>query len=255
MSKKTIMITGASSGIGEACAFVFATGAYRLILTGRREKRLAELKTQLESRHQTPVMPLPMDVRNQQSVERAIGTLNGPWKDIDILVNNAGLALGLSGIEEGNTSDWDQMIDTNLKGLLYVSKAVIPLMMARQSGHIIHIGSIAGRETYPKGNVYCATKHAVASLARGMRMDLLPYGIKVTEISPGATETEFSLVRFSGDKEKADKVYDGFTPLRGEDVALAVRFAATLPPHVNVHDMLLMPSAQASATVIRRHPS
>lgn len=252
MSKKTIMITGAGSGIGKACALAFATGEYRLLLTGRREKRLAELKTQVESRHRAPVKILPMDVRDRQTVETAIATLSAPWKDIDILVNNAGLALGLSSIEEGNANDWDQMIDTNLKGLLYVSKAVIPGMMARKSGHIIHIGSIAGRESYPRGNVYCATKHAVASLARGMRMDLLPHGIKVTEISPGATETEFSLVRFGGDKEKADKVYEGFTPLRGEDVALAVRFAATLPPHVNVHDMLLMPTAQASATLIQR---
>jgi NADP-dependent 3-hydroxy acid dehydrogenase YdfG len=250
--KKTILITGATSGIGEATARLFAAKGQRLILTGRRGERLGPLKEALEKHPGCKVHALEMDVRDRQRVEQAIRKLPEDWKEIDVLVNNAGLALGLSGIDEGQPEHWEQMIDTNIKGLLWVSRAVMPGMKFRRRGHIINIGSIAGRETYPNGNVYCATKHAVASLTRAMRMDLLPFGIKVSQVSPGAVETEFSLVRFQGDRERASQVYKGFEPLRGEDVAHAVGFVADLPAHVNVDDLLIMPTAQASAGLIHR---
>jgi 3-hydroxy acid dehydrogenase/malonic semialdehyde reductase len=191
-----------------------------------------------------------MDVTDRESVERVINGLPDEWKSIDILVNNAGLAVGLDPIQHGNPDDWEQMIDTNLKGLLYVSKAVLPLMIARQKGHIINIGSIAGKEVYPKGNVYCATKHAVDALTKSMRIDLLGNGIKVTQIAPGLVETEFSLVRFKGDEERASKVYQGYKPLEGKDIAEIAFFITTLPDHVCVNDILMTPLAQANSTIV-----
>ncbi len=252
---KTIFITGASSGIGEACAEKFASTKNQLIICGRREEKIHALRKRLETQYGIAVLGLILDVRDKEAVHNAIKKLPYHWKKVDVLINNAGLAKGLSGIDQGNSVDWEQMIDTNIKGLLYVSQAVIPLMKKNNSGHIINIGSIAGVETYPKGNVYCATKHAVASLTRGMRMDLLPQGIKVSQVSPGATETEFSIVRFDGDKQKAKDVYKGYKPLTAMDVAEVIYFVASLPPHVNVNDLLLMPTAQASATVFHKNNS
>ncbi len=251
MSKIT-MITGATSGIGKACAIQFASLGHKLIITGRRLERLEALKDELEKDYAVPVLILHFDVREAKAVNRAIGSLSDYWSDIDILVNNAGLALGLDSIDEGSLADWEQMIDTNVKGLLFVTRAVAPGMKKRGRGHIINIGSIAGREVYPKGNVYCATKHAVDALSQGMRIDLLEAGIKVTQISPGAVETEFSQVRFHGDRERASSVYKGFKPLTGNDVAEVVAFAASLPEHVNINDLLLMPTAQASATIFNK---
>ncbi len=249
---KTVFITGATSGIGEACARVFASGGNRLIISGRRRDRLSALSRELLQSDQCQVLPLELDVRNRDLVHQAIESLPEEWKNIHLLINNAGLALGLSPLSEGDQDQWDQMIDTNIKGLLYISRAVIPLMKKQLSGHIINIGSIAGRETYPNGNVYCATKHAVDALSKGMRMDLLPLGIRVSQVSPGAVETEFSMVRFGGDSERAKNVYRGFRPLTAEDVARVVHYVAGLPEHMNIDDVLLMPSAQASATIIRR---
>jgi len=249
---KTIVISGATSGIGASCAHVFAKENYRLILCGRRQDRLNKLVETLTNQYGPHFMALCFDVRNHEGVYNAIQSLPKEWKNIDILINNAGLARGLSTIQEGNTGYWDQMIDTNIKGLLYLTRAIVPGMVERQSGHIINIGSIAGREAYPNGNVYCATKAAVDSLSKSMRIDLLPHGIKVTQIAPGAAETEFSMVRFDGDAEKAANVYKGFQPLTPDDVADAVRYVATLPAHVNVNDMLLMPTAQASAGIFNK---
>lgn len=249
---KTTMITGASSGIGKACARQFAAMAHKLILTGRRLERLEALKDELEKEFDVPVLILHFDVREHKAVEQAIGGLSDYWSEIDILVNNAGLALGLDTIDEGSLADWEQMIDTNIKGLLYVTRAVAPGMKKRGHGHIINIGSVAGREVYPKGNVYCATKYAVDALTKGMRIDLVGAGIKVTQISPGAVETEFSQVRFHGDQERASNVYKGYQPLSGKDVAHVVAFAASLPEHVNINDLLLMPTAQAAATIFNK---
>ncbi len=251
MSKIT-MITGATSGIGKACAQQFAAIGHKLIITGRRLERLEALKDELEKEFDVPVLILHFDVREPKAVEQAIGSLSDYWCNIDILVNNAGLALGFDTIDEGSLADWEQMIDTNVKGLLYVTHAVAPGMKKRGHGHIINIGSIAGREVYPKGNVYCATKYAVDALSKGMRIDLLEAGIKVTQISPGAVETEFSQVRFHGDQQRASNVYKGFQPLSGKDVAHVVIFAASLPEHVNINDLLLMPTAQASATIFNK---
>lgn len=252
MASKTVFITGATSGIGYACAEKFAQAGHQLILAGRREDRLLALRKKLEEEHKIATHVMKLDVTKKEDVYQVIRKMPYHWKNIDILINNAGLALGLSGIDEGSDDDWEQMIDTNLKGLLYVSKAVIPIMKERGGGHIINIGSIAGVETYPKGNVYCATKHAVSALTKGMRMDLLPFGIKVSQVSPGATETEFSVVRFHGDEAKARNVYKGYRPLTGEDVAEVIFFVATLPKHVNVNDLLVMPTAQASATLFNK---
>ncbi len=252
MGSKTIFVTGATSGIGAACAEKFAASGHQLIVSGRRADRLQSICKRLEKEYKIATLGVVMDVRNRDQVEQAINKMPYHWKKVDVLINNAGLALGLSGIDGGNMDEWEQMIDTNLKGLLYVSRAVIPLMKAIGKGHIINIGSIAGVETYPKGNVYCATKHAVASLTKGMRMDLLPYGIKVSQVSPGATETEFSLVRFNGDEQRAKEVYKGYKPLSGADVAEVIHFVASLPEHVNVNDLLLMPTAQASAAVFHK---
>lgn len=240
------MITGASSGIGKACAAMLARNGYDLIVTGRRKERLENLANKLENNN-VSVKILTFDVRNRKEAQDAMDSLPGEWKKTDLLINNAGLAAGADPIQEGDWDDWEQMIDTNLKGLLTVSQLVIPGMIRQKSGHIINVSSIAGSEVYANGNVYCASKHAVHALTKGMRIDLLAHNIKVGSISPGMVETEFSIVRYHGDQEKADKVYEGLTPLYANDVADAVEFMVTRPAHVNVNDMLLMPTAQASA--------
>lgn len=247
-----VFITGATSGIGEACAELFAARNYGLILNGRREERLRALADRLSAAHSASSFLLPFDVRDKRQTEAAIENLPPAWKHIDVLINNAGLALGFSPFQEGEIADWETMIDTNLKGLLYVSRAVAPLMAAAKRGHIINIGSIAGKEPYPNGNVYCATKHAVDSLSRGMRMDLLSHRVKVTTINPGAVETEFSVIRFKGNEERAGSVYEGFDPLTARDIAEAVYFAASRPAHVNIDDMTVMPAAQAGAAMFNR---
>jgi len=245
--KKTIFVTGATSGFGKSIAKKFAGNGHDLIITGRRKNLLEELAKELVIAHGAEVLPLFFDVRNQEEVEKAVGSLAGKWREIDVLVNNAGLAVGLNPVQEGVVDDWERMIDTNVKGLLYMTRAVSPLMVARKMGHIINIGSIAGKEVYPMGNVYCGTKFAVDAITKGTRIDLLPYNIKVTQIAPGAANTEFSLVRFKGDKDRADNVYKGFTPLSAGDIADAVYYVTTLPAHVNINDMVLMPTAQASS--------
>jgi len=249
---KTILITGASSGIGEACAHVFAKNKCRVILTARRVEKLDAVKQTLVKEYNAEVLNLIFDVRNRTEVENALNTLPEDWKNIDVLINNAGLSLGLDPMQNGNVDDWETMIDTNVKGLLYVSKVVSNIMIKNGYGHIINIGSIAGKESYLNGNVYCSTKAAVDSLTRSMRIDLLPHGIKVTGIHPGAVETEFSIVRFKGDVERANNVYKGFEPLHPEDIADVIYFSATRPAHVNINDMLVMPTAQANASTFNK---
>lgn len=249
--KKNILITGATSGIGEAAARIFAANKYNLIITGRRQERLEKLAEELRKQN-IEVLTLCFDVRKSSEVEKSISSLQGNWKNIDVLINNAGLASGLGPIQNGELDDWEKMIDTNIKGLLYVTRAVTPLMIARNIGHIINIASLAGKDVYPNGNVYCATKHAVDALSRSMRIDLLPHGIKVTNIAPGLVETEFSVVRFHGDKERADNVYKGFQPLTAEDIADAIWYAASRPAHFCVNDMVLTPLAQANAYVVNK---
>ncbi len=250
--RKIALITGASAGIGKAAAQKLAENKYNIIVTGRRLKPLEELKNELGIKHKSDVHILNFDIRNQEETANAIDSLPEAWKKIDILINNAGLSVGLNTIQEGELEDWERMIDTNIKGLLYISNKVIPLMIARNSGHIVNITSIAGKEVYEKGNVYCATKSAVDAITKGMRIDLLKHNIKVTSIAPGMVETEFSLVRFKGDKDRADDVYKGLIPLSGEDVADAILFVVTRPAHVNINDMLIMPTSQASATYVNR---
>jgi NADP-dependent 3-hydroxy acid dehydrogenase YdfG len=245
-------ITGASAGIGEATANTLAREGYHLILNARRADRLEALKTRLEKDHGINVRLCVFDVRSREEVAKAIAALPEEWKKIDVLVNNAGLASGLAPIDEGNMDDWDLMIDTNIKGLLYVTRHIIPLMIARHTGHIVNIGSIAGKETYANGNVYCSTKHAVDALNKSMRIDLLKHEIKVTGIHPGAVETEFSIVRFKGDTERARKVYEGFESLVAADVAEAILFAVSRPRHVNINELTIMPLAQAQAGAIQR---
>jgi NADP-dependent 3-hydroxy acid dehydrogenase YdfG len=253
MAQKIALITGASSGFGKACAQLFAKNGYDLILTGRRTERLEELASDLESMYDTKIKSLSFDIRNLDATERALFTIPEDWrKNITVLVNNAGLAAGRGPIYEGSIDDWEQMIDTNIKGLLYVTRIVSPWLVAQKKGHIINIGSIAGKEAYSGGNVYCATKFAVDALSKSMRIDLIETGVKVTNIAPGAAETEFSLVRFKGDADAAKKVYDGLIPLSADDVAEAVYFAATRPEHVNINDIVIVPSAQANATVFDR---
>ena len=246
--KMIVMITGATSGIGLACAKKFAANGNNLILTGRRLDRLNDISSQLKDKYSIKVQVLNFDVRNKEEVFASLLSLEDEWKNIDILINNAGLAVGLGTIQEGEIDDWERMIDTNVKGLLYVTRAVLPGMIARKSGHVINIGSIAGREVYPNGNVYCSTKFAVDALTKAIRIDTVHSGIKVSQIAPGAVETEFSIVRFKGDKEKAGSVYKGFEPLHPEDIADSVYYVTTMPPHVNINDLLIMPTAQASAT-------
>ena len=249
--QKIALITGATAGIGEAVALTFAENGINVIITGRREERLSALKSKLETKN-VQVLALCFDVRNEAQVKNALENLSDEWKNIDILINNAGLAAGLSTLQEGDIDDWNRMIDTNIKGLLYVTRHVSPGMIERKRGHIINIGSIAGKEVYPYGNVYCSTKYAVNALTKGMRIDMLPHNIRVTQICPGAVETEFSIVRFGGDKARADKVYEGFEALVAADVADCVWFAASRPEHVNISDLVVMPSAQAMVTMIRR---
>lgn len=243
--KKTIMITGATAGFGMATAILFAKKGYNIIITGRRKERLDKLEKELHSFKNIEVLSLNFDVRNRDEVESVIASLPKEWKNIDILVNNAGLAAGMGHIDAGNIDDWDTMIDTNIKGLLYVTRAVSPLMVARNSGHIFNISSIAGKEEYENGNVYCASKHAVDSLSRSMRIDLLRNNIKVTNIAPGMADTEFSLVRFKGDKEKAGSVYKGIAALTGDDIADAIYYCASLPAHVCINDLVITPTQQA----------
>jgi 3-hydroxy acid dehydrogenase/malonic semialdehyde reductase len=248
----TVLITGASSGIGEACAEAFAAEGARLILVARRRERLEALSTRLEKTHDTAVHVIDLDVRRREAVNAAIESLPEEWGTIDALINNAGLSRGLDRLHEGAPDDWEEMIDTNIKGLLWVDRAVTPGMVRRGRGDIIHIGSIAGRQTYPRGNVYCATKHAVRALTEGLRLDLSGTGVRVTSIDPGLVATEFSAVRFRGDHDRAESVHRGMTPLTARDVAQAVLFATTRPPHVTVGDLLLLPTDQASATQVQR---
>lgn len=248
---KIALITGATAGIGEACAHLFAEKKFDLILTGRRTDRLNALSTKLSADFGIRVKTLTMDVQIKDEVAK-LETLSDDWKKVDVLINNAGLSQGLDPINEGSTKDWDIMIDTNIKGLLYVTKLVSNWMIKNGKGHIVNLGSIAGKETYLNGNVYCATKHAVDSLNKAMRIDLLPHKIKVTAIHPGAVETEFSEVRFHGDKERAKKVYEGFEPLHAQDIAETIWFVVSRPPHVNINDLLVMPTAQANSSHLLR---
>lgn len=248
---KIALITGATAGIGEACAHLFAEKKFDLILTGRRTDRLNALSTKLSADFGIRVKTLTMDVQIKDEVAK-LETLSDDWKKVDVLINNAGLSQGLDPINEGSTKDWDIMIDTNIKGLLYVTKLVSNWMIKNGKGHIVNLGSIAGKETYLNGNVYCATKHAVDSLNKAMRIDLLPHKIKVTAIHPGAVETEFSEVRFHGDKERAKKVYEGFEPLHAQEIAETIWFVVSRPPHVNINDLLVMPTAQANSSHLLR---
>ena len=247
---KIALVTGATSGIGKATAQILAKNNYKIILCGRREDRLLELKKELSAF--TEVYTLSFDVRDKKAVFDSINSLPEAFSKIDVLINNAGNAHGLDSIQNGDLDDWDAMIDINVKGLLYVSKAIIPKMIAQKSGHIINIGSIAGKEVYPNGNVYCASKHAVDALNQAMRIDLNPFGIRVGGIHPGAVETEFSEVRFKGDSERAANVYKGFDPLRAEDIADIIHFVVSRPYHVNIADLIVLPTAQASATVMNK---
>ena len=249
---KTALITGATSGIGRAVADIFAENKYNLIVTGRRSERLQELKAALERQHSISVLALCFDVRDNDEVVRNIESLPVEWRNIDVLVNNAGLAVGLNHIQDGVLDDWERMIDTNIKGLLYVTRAVSPLMIARNSGHIVNICSVAGKEVYENGNVYCATKHAVDALSKAMRIDMLGHNIKVTNICPGAVETEFSIVRFKGDTQRAAGTYKGIEPLTGRDIAECIYFAVSLPKHVCINDMMIMPAAQADSRTFNR---
>jgi NADP-dependent 3-hydroxy acid dehydrogenase YdfG len=248
---KLALITGATSGIGEATAKILAANKFDIIITGRRRERLDKLKLLLESEYAIEVQVLCFDIRKKEEVDKAFDLIERS-SEIEILINNAGLASGLSPIQDGDLEDWEKMIDTNIKGLLYISRKMMPFMIQNKKGHIVNIGSIAGRQVYPNGNVYCASKYAVDAITQSMRTDLLPYGIKVSQIAPGAVETEFSVVRFHGDGAKANSVYVGFEPLIADDIADAILYVVTRPPHVNINDMLIMPSAQASAFAIHR---
>ena len=249
---KTILVTGATAGFGKAIALKYAQNGNRVIITGRRRERLDELQQQIEQEFNTPVLALCFDVRENAEVEKALNSLPTDWQNIDILVNNAGLAAGLGPIQDGHLDHWERMIDTNIKGLLYVSKVVCNMMITQKSGHIVNISSIAGKEVYPNGNVYCATKHAVEALTKGMRIDLHPHGIKVSSVAPGMAETEFSIVRYDGDTERAAKVYENVDPLTAVDIAESVYFITESPAHVYIQDIVLTPTAQANATTVIR---
>lgn len=252
LKDKIVLITGASSGIGKACAKRFAMQGAHLLICARRLDVLQDLAMQLQQQYACKVHAFALDVSSRKAVSEALAALPPPLQAIDVLINNAGLAAGLEFLQAGNIDDWEEMIDTNVKGLLYVTRAVLPGMLERHKGHVINLGSIAGHEVYPKGVVYCATKHAVNALSRGLRMDVLGSNIRVTSIDPGAVETEFSLVRFKGDRERAKAVYSGMKPLSPEDVADAILYCASCPPHVNVSELILMPTAQAAATMTFR---
>jgi NADP-dependent 3-hydroxy acid dehydrogenase YdfG len=249
---KTVFITGATSGIGLATAKRFAEdGNYNLVVCGRREERLDSLVKELKTK--VKITSLSFDVRDQKAIKKSLSSLSEEFKNIDILINNAGNAHGLDYIQEGNTDDWEAMMDINVKGLLYVSQPIIQQMVKHQSGHIINIGSTAGKEVYPKGNVYCASKHAVDALNQSMRLDLNEYGIRVGAVNPGLVETEFSNVRFKGDKERASNVYKGFQALKPEDIADIIHFCVTRPYHVNIADLVVLPTAQASSTMVKKN--
>lgn len=250
--KKIALITGATSGIGRATAKALADCDYNLIITGRRRERLEDLKNELKKQCQVEVLTRCFDIRDRHAVTSALCDMPETWRAVDVLVNNAGLAVGLNHIQDGEIDDWERMIDTNVKGLLYVTRTIAPWMVARHSGHIVNLCSIAGKEVYENGNVYCATKHAIDALSKAMRMDMLPHGVKVTNICPGAVETEFSIVRFKGDKTRADKTYEGIEPLTGEDIANIIRFAVTVPDHVCLNDIVITPKAQANASMFYR---
>lgn len=250
---KTILVTGATAGFGRAIALKYAQNGHKVIITGRRKERLDELKQQIAQDYGTPVLPLCFDVRENTEVEKALQALPADWQNIDILVNNAGLAAGLGPIQDGHLDHWERMIDTNIKGLLYVSKVVCKMMIGQKSGHIVNISSIAGKEVYPNGNVYCATKHAVEALTKGMRLDLHAHGIKVSSVAPGMAETEFSIVRYDGDEERAKKVYENVEPLTAADIAESVYFITESPKHVYIQDIVITPAAQANATTVRRN--
>jgi 3-hydroxy acid dehydrogenase / malonic semialdehyde reductase len=252
MNGKIALITGATAGIGKATADLFASHGWNIIITGRRKLRLDVAERQLKEKYGVDVFSICFDVRHHDEVKKAIDSLPEKWRAIDVLVNNAGLAAGLGPIQEGVIDDWERMIDTNVKGLLYVSRAVSPLMIERKKGHIINIGSIAGKEVYPNGNVYCATKHAVDALSKGMRLDLLQHGVCVTQIAPGMVETEFSIVRFKGDEQRAKKVYQGMQPLTADDIAETIYWTASRPAHVNINDLIIVPAAQGSSSHVVR---
>jgi serine 3-dehydrogenase len=252
LSHTTVLITGASSGIGRSCAMKFAEEGARLILIARRKDNLAELAASVKKQYHTETHVIALDLRNRKDVERSLLSLPKEWQGVQILINNAGLSRGLDKLHEGSTDDWEEMIDTNVKALLYVSKAIIPGMVARGQGTIINIGSIAGHEVYPRGNVYCASKHAVDALTKGMRLDLVDTPLRVCTVDPGLVETEFSSVRFHGDTERARQTYQNMTPLSPDDVAEAVLFCATRPPHVQLAEMIILPTAQASTTLVHR---
>lgn len=246
------LITGATAGFGKATAELFASNGWNVIITGRRKTRLEVLERQLREKYSIDVVTLCFDIRKADEVKKALESVPDQWRKVDLLVNNAGLASGLSTIQEGALSDWEEMIDTNVKGLLYATRIVAPWMIKNGKGHIINIGSIAGKEVYANGNVYCATKHAVDALTKGMRIDLLPHGIRVSQIAPGMAETEFSIVRFKGDEDRAKKVYLGLQPLTATDIAETIWWVASRPAHVNINDIVIMPSAQANSTTAQR---
>lgn len=252
LSNRTVLITGASSGIGLACAQQFAQAGAKLIVAARRQQRLQQLVPQLQAAGASQVHCLGLDVCDRTVVSQAIAALPPEWQAIDVLVNNAGLSRGLDKQQEADIQDWEEMIDTNIKGLLYLTRAVVPGMVERQQGHVINIGSIAGRQTYPGGSVYCATKAAVKALSEGLKIDLLGTPLRVTNVEPGLVETEFSQVRFHGDNDRAASVYQGMTPLTPDDIADAVLYAATRPPHVNISEIFLMPTDQSTSTLIHR---
>ncbi len=247
MENKIALITGATAGIGKATAFKLAEMGYDLIITGRRVMHLMDIEKEIHTKYKVRCLSLNFDIRNLSDVENAVKRIPDDWKDIDVLVNNAGLALGLEPLQEGDFAQWEQMIDTNIKGLLYMTRLIVPEMIKRGSGHVVNLSSIAGKQAYAKGGVYCATKHAVEALTRSLRIDLLPHGIRVSSVSPGMVNTEFSTVRFDGNKQKADEVYKGLTPLYAEDIAETIAWIISRPKHVNINDVLIMPTAQADA--------
>ncbi|WP_218082470.1 SDR family oxidoreductase [Anthocerotibacter panamensis] len=249
LQDQTILITGASAGIGAACARLLAQAGGRLILTARRTDRLEALAAELE---QTPCHLLTLDVRDKAQVAEALGRLPAPWQTVDILINNAGLSRGMNKLQEGEVTDWDEMIDTNIKGLLYVTRAIVPGMVTRGRGHVVNLGSLAGHQTYPGGNVYCASKAAVRAISEGLKQDLLGTPIRVTSVDPGLVETDFSRVRFKGDEARAAKVYQGLTPLTAEDIAEVILYCVTRPAHMNINEILLMPTAQSGSTLVHR---
>jgi NADP-dependent 3-hydroxy acid dehydrogenase YdfG len=250
---KIVLITGATAGIGKACAEKFAQAGWNLILTGRRKERLEEIEQHIQATYPVKVLTLNFDVQNVEAVKENINGIRGPWRNIDVLINNAGLAAGSDNFQNGDYNDWNQMIDTNIKGLLYVSKEVSAIFIENKKGHIINLASLAGHEVYPEGNVYCATKHAVLALTKGMRIDMIQHGIKVSAVSPGAVDTEFSLVRYKGDEAKAAEKYKGYQPLVAEDIAESVYFIASQPEHINIQEIIILPKAQANPYVLERN--